>query len=198
MTPEFRDILCVVCGGAAQKRYAITCSGHCTRVLSQKKRVRPSLEERFWKRVWKTNGCWIWKGKPDSAGYGTISINDWPHKAHRISWQITHGELPAGMFVCHHCDNPLCVRPNHLFLGTAQSNKRDCVLKHRHAVGARHPHARLTNEQVCEIRRLATLGTPSSVLAQQFGVAPGHARAVAAGRAWKHLAMRLLGGDREA
>jgi hypothetical protein len=100
--------------------------------------VRP-LEDRFWEKVDKSGDCWLWTGARDQHGYGSLSVahegrerrRSVPVKASRVSWQIHNGPIPAGMWVLHRCDNPPCVRPDHLFLGTQLDNMRDASAKGR-------------------------------------------------------------------
>lgn len=78
-------------------------------------------------------GCWLWLGSPNGTGYGRIYIHGKPVMAHRLSYQIKHGSIPAGKIVCHKCDTPSCINPDHLFMGTHKDNSRDMVAKKRHA-----------------------------------------------------------------
>jgi hypothetical protein len=102
-------------------------------------RPRP-VADRFWEKVEKGDGCWTWVGTRTGRGYGTFRAND-PRRqepAHRLSWEFVNGPIPDGLSVLHHCDNPPCVRPDHLFLGTRGDNNRDAAAKGRTARGDRH------------------------------------------------------------
>ena len=112
--------------------------------------------EDFWKHVDKSSDCWLWLGAK-SHGYGATEISGRRIQAHRIAWILIRGPIPKGLFVCHHCDNPPCVRPEHLFLGTDVDNTHDMIRKGR----ARHDNQpkgeewylhKLTWNQVREIR----------------------------------------------
>ncbi len=90
--------------------------------------------ERFWsKDILKADSelCWEWTGSCDSSGYGTIRVNKSTHSTHRTAWRITYGTIPSGMYICHKCDNPKCVNPNHLWIGTSQDNSLDRARKGR-------------------------------------------------------------------
>jgi hypothetical protein len=103
--------------------------------------------ERFWSRVNKagpfpepkpyriTGRCWLWTGATNDAGYGQLRTNNAIEYAHRMSWEIHHGQITDGLFVCHRCDTPACVNPEHLFLGTHTQNVRDMLAKGRHVSG---------------------------------------------------------------
>lgn len=96
------------------------------------------LAARFWLNVQKTEGCWLWTGRRDGAGYGQIFVQGRRIGVHRLSWLLNCGEIPEGLFVCHHCDVPLCVRPDHLFVGTHDDNMRDAAIKGRMAHTSEH------------------------------------------------------------
>lgn len=161
-------------------------------------RPRVSLEERFWRFVLKTDGCWLWTGRLVRHGYGQISLGGRHPKraaAHRASWEIANGPVPDGLWVLHHCDNPPCVRPDHLFLGTAKDNSRDRDIKGRGKMpvgvgqpGELHPSARLTESQVLEIRRRYAEGSISQRrLADEYGIHQTHVSDIVIGRAWSHV-----------
>jgi hypothetical protein len=115
---------------------------------------------RFWQKVKISDdiSCWEWTASKRHFGYGQINIRRYPFKAHRLSWIIHFGVIPNGFCVCHRCDNPGCVNPSHLFLGTQTDNMTDMNRKLRHGgpKGESHPSAKLTNAQVAEIRTLLT------------------------------------------
>ena len=101
-------------------------------------------------------GCWLWAASVNRAGYGVTWHNGRTGLAHRVAWTVYKGEIPFGLMVCHKCDVPACVNPDHLFLGTSLDNNRDKVRKGRCATGSRNGSAKLTAEKVADIRRNAT------------------------------------------
>ena len=144
---------------------------------------RKGLQQRLFNRVLKMrSGCWEWQGYRMPFGYGQIMTDEQKIvTTHRASWFLRNGEWPASdMHVCHKCDNPPCVNPDHLFLGTAQDNNRDKVEKGRQSapIGEQHPQARLSDAQVAEIRRrhipyshpARKTGGSTTELAREFGV----------------------------
>lgn len=145
-------------------------------------RLLADLTGRFWSKVRKGSDCWEWTDPIYSPGYGRIRLGYQQRRigAHRASWLIHYGPIPEGMFVCHHCDNRICVRPDHLFLGTAMDNNIDAIAKGRNgaARGEIAGRARLTDNQVAEIRRRhqpgvrpeRRTGSSASELASEFGV----------------------------
>lgn len=134
------------------------------------------LVERIRLRVDKSSdGCWSWLGTKDKDGYGVITVKGVQKPAHRVIYELEVGDLVDGVCVCHFCDNPSCVRPDHLFLGTHKDNAVDKVRKGRHVTtnGEESVLAKLTEEQVAEIRRrYRRYGGANSgaSLAREFGV----------------------------
>lgn len=92
---------------------------------------------RFWARVQKSDGCWLWTGCVTAQGYGEMSVNGHPTTMHRYSYELHHGPIPKGLFVCHTCDVKRCVRPDHLYAGTVADNARDAVQRGRTNKGKR-------------------------------------------------------------
>lgn len=117
---------------------------------------RVVTKDNFWKRVTKTDNCWMWNGpkRHDQMGHGFFNQNGHRVYAHRFAWEITFGAIPRGLCVCHKCDVPQCVNPKHLFLGTRRDNALDMVRKGRQAKGTQRWGCRFTEEEVYAIRAL--------------------------------------------
>ncbi len=144
--------------------------------------------ERFWSRVSRGTGCWVWTGARRASGYGVVQWNGSPQYAHRVAWSLTQGTIPPRMFVCHICDNRLCARPDHLFLGTPADNAADAAAKGRMPRGEGHPRARLTEVAVREIRRLAADGMPYLEIARVTGYPSAAVAHAFYRRTWRHVA----------
>lgn len=123
--------------------------------------------------------------------YGIVVRGGRKVRAHRLVWELANGQIPAGMLVCHSCDNTLCVRLEHLFLGTNRDNTQDMLTKQRHGTervhGERHHKAVLTEPLVREIRAARAAGESYGSLADRFGVSKGLTWQICAGRIWKHV-----------
>lgn len=149
--------------------------------------VYEPLEKRFWRKVEKTGTCWLWTGAKFENGYGAIWTNPDTQRAHRVSWELNCGKIPLGLIVCHKCDNPPCVRPDHLFLGTLSDNRKDMVQKRRGMVGALNIKAVLTEEQVFKLRGLRDKPFCVSLLAQEYGVSKNTISRAMSGETWSYL-----------
>lgn len=147
--------------------------------------MRRSLEELFWPRVAKSEGCWLWTGPPGSNGYGKVGKPT--ISAHRASWRINIGPIPDGVLVLHRCDNRMCVRPDHLFLGTHAENSADMVAKGRQARGDTNGNRKLCEEDAKGILDYLADGIPGSVTARMFNVSQSTVSAIRKGRLWSYL-----------
>jgi len=155
-----------------------------------------SAMDRFVSKVEKTDTCWNWVGAKKPSGYGNFYMNRKYIGAHCASYLLFRGDIPAGMYVCHRCDNPSCVNPDHLFLGTPTDNQKDMADKGR-AVGIRqggesHPIAKLTEKAVVDIRARRANGAPLSVLAAEYGVCEATISYAASGKTWKANGARRM------
>jgi len=144
---------------------------------------------RFWSKVEKSPGCWLWKGAKQSKGYGVFVLGGRSMTAHRAAWILTHGEIPEGMLVCHKCDNRLCVNPDHLFLGTNADNMRDAVAKRR--AGGIHNHTAKINWNIADLIRSLSYSMKVKEIAGLFGLSRGLVLDVINGRTWKQVPIEL-------
>lgn len=152
--------------------------------------------ETLWERVvrhgWTVSpdSCWVWTSSKRGK-YGKVRSNGADKTVHRVSWEHHYGPIPAGLFVCHKCDNPPCLNPEHLFLGDSAANARDMALKGRSLIGLRNHKAKLTEEQVRTIRsRFANGVIPKGsfrATAREFGINTHTLRDLLTRVTWKHL-----------
>lgn len=209
--------------------------------------MRPNTEADFWARVVKEDGCWRWVGAIDRGGYGRFTVRRRAIRAHRYAWEAVNGPVPTGLCVCHHCDNPRCVRPDHLFVGTYADNNRDRDAKGRTARGLRsgahtmpwrrtfgdrnglrkdpsraargdasgarlhpetrargqangaytkperlprgstHGRAKITEDDVREIRRLRANGVSVKALVARFGIGKSMVSYIVQRKFWRHV-----------
>lgn len=138
------------------------------------------------------SGCWNWNRGLFRDGYGAFWNGSKTVRTHRFSYRYFRGKIPEGFCVCHRCDNPKCVNPNHLFLGTALDNERDKIKKNRRnnigAKGESHGLSKLTEDQVREIRKIVASGKLSqNKTAKLFGVDSGLVNGIVHRKHWKHI-----------
>ena len=161
-------------------------------------RMYPPIEQRFWTRVIKGTGdaCWEWQGSQDGHGYGSVFYQGRMQKAPRVAWQLTHGAIPAKTEVCHECDNPLCVRPDHLFLGNHMTNAQDMAAKGRQVFqrrperakrGEAHYCAKLDNSSIIAIRYRHKNGEPMEQIARSYDVSKQTIWRIIRRLTWKHI-----------
>lgn len=158
------------------------------------------LADRFWPKVDKTPGlgpngdCWEWRAYVHPTGYGQIGLGSAKQgvcHTHRVSWMLTHGEIPKGLLVMHKCDNRLCVNPAHLRLGTHKDNTQDMLAKGRgrapegYARGSKITKSKLTDEMVRQMR--AETGMTYKQLSEKYGVNPGTCHRVVTRQTWAHV-----------
>jgi hypothetical protein len=185
------------------------CSRQC---YFQHRATLPYVTSRFWSQVCKTDGCWLWQGDISTRGYGRFSMGMGKILAHRFAYELTYGLILPGLFCCHHCDVRLCVRPDHLFLGTQKDNLVDMSRKGRSGAhthperlargdrsgtrlhpekvrrGEQSPTAKLTEVNVRAIRILRSMERWSYPrLATHFGVSITLVRKVIIREVWRHV-----------
>jgi hypothetical protein len=139
--------------------------------------------DRFLEKLEKTDSCWVWKAAKTRDGYGAFFDEGKFVAAHRWSYMTHKGPIEPHLYVCHHCDNPPCVNPDHLFLGTPHENFMDAFRKGRVAFCG----YKLTPEQVSEIRFLRGLDVPRTTLAKRYGVGVGTIESIDLKRSWAEV-----------
>jgi hypothetical protein len=169
-----------------------------------RKYTRQEAAASFWARVDMSGDCWLWQGPINRQGYGVLRWRDKTDRAHRAAYELAHGVMLDGQFVCHSCDVRACVNPAHLWLGTHLDNMADRDRKGRVARGdesgrRKHPErwpsvqgqengrARLTDEQVRQIRHRRAAGETLLAIATAFGVGSGTVSNIVKGRTWRHI-----------
>jgi hypothetical protein len=194
--------VCARCGAGYEVRQSRRTSRFCSLECTRDTRT---LRERFEENVMPepNTGCWLWLGQ-STTGYGALKWCGKMLRSHRLSWELHRGPIPAGLFVCHHCDNPPCCNPAHLFLGTAADNNRDRDTKGRVSRLAgdtnpsrRHPerlsrgtsryNALLTEAAVVDIRARRARGEKLADIAQVYGIGLSHVVRIAKRRLWRHV-----------
>lgn len=147
---------------------------------------------RFWEKVQKGEGCWNWTASTAGKGYGQLKYPGTRKQlyAHRISYELHYGDIPKGLSVMHTCDNPRCVRPEHLRLGTCADNQQDMALKDRSLHGSRNGTAKLCEDQVVKVHAALKLGLTQKQVAAAFGISQIEVSRIHTGKRWRRLLPR--------
>lgn len=139
-------------------------------------------------------GCWLWSGATSSFGHGVTTHAGRPTRAHRRAYERWTGPVPDGLSVCHRCDVPQCVNPDHLFAGTQAENVADMMRKGRYDLGGRRwqkgsecPRAKLTEDDVKRVLAALASGRPQQDIADQYGITQTAVSRIALGRTWRHV-----------
>lgn len=161
---------------------------YCSMTCRSKSQTKP-LQDRFWLKVQKSEGCWEWLGSCNIGGYGTIRVNEHSCLAHRISYELENGPFDTTLCVCHSCDNRKCVRPSHLFLGTYKDNVHDCINKNRRGTksGEALSFSKLKESDVLEILHLRKEGLTGTELSIMFNISRQTIYEIWEGKRWKHV-----------
>ena len=184
--------------------------GHAARHPNFKRKPTMPMEERFWQKVQKSEGCWLWQGTTDQNGYGIFAMTARKNiGAHRLMWILIHGVVPENLFVLHRCPekaNPLCVNPDHLYAGTQYENVQDSLregthfgLTHPYSLatyvaqhpevkprGEAHKNSKLTDESVREIHALYPQHSMRAI-AVRYGVSSATIGHILHGLIWRHV-----------
>lgn len=185
MTYQVRGPLnCTECGNpkTVARRLCRPCYNVARNAGTLKKHRILGPEDAFENRIKKTATCWLWQGTTNGYGYGIFLMpGEIPVRAHRYSYEFFRGKkIPAGKIVMHSCDNPPCVNPAHLRVGTKDENNKDTGNKRRHNYGLDHWNGRLSNAQVAAIRK-STKSTKE--LSEKYGIAYSHIYRIRTGEA---------------
>jgi hypothetical protein len=191
--PE-RDPICIVHGCSKLKTSSAKyCKMHATRLArTGMLELRPKKDKLAEEIRKDASGCWIYEGYKNNTGYGRLCVNRKSILAHRLMYERTFGPIPNRLEVCHKCDNPACVNPDHLFLGTHLDNMRDMVNKGReaHVMGEHSGNAKLKESQVIQIYNMRNCGLSSSKIAILFGVGKSTIKRIMQGQSWKCLNLK--------
>ena len=193
-------LVCAWCSAAFDRGYRISsaraqnpqyCSTAC-RVSARKKLADDSIADRFWRRVERLsdNECWPWNGRVAANGYGVFDNSNRPHVASRFSYELANGHIgDPEKFVCHTCDNPICVNPRHLWLGTHQQNMDDAKSKGRTAKGngLRGSSVNTSKLDASKVHEIRVSTTPAKILARKFGVSKTAIYMIRNGKNWGWL-----------
>lgn len=148
-----------------------------------------TISQRFWEKVDRTGECWLWTRCCFRQGYGLFRIHNNNYLAHRVAWELVNGEIPTGLDVLHSCDNPPCVNPNHLHIGTHSQNMLESVARCRWIPcnGSKNGAAKLNDSDVMKIRELSLAGYSQNQLGRMFGVNGSNINFIVNRHTWRHI-----------
>lgn len=184
-----------MCGTEKYVRAAYLKNGK-SKYCSCRGKLDKSKNEKRFNESYKVNeltGCWEWKMNFTRGGYGSFFYMGKIQRAHRVSYFLHKGEIRDGFVVCHKCDNPKCVNPDHLFVGTYSDNNKDKVLKGRHAksnpkiAGILNKISKLTDDDVVKIRNLASSGISKAEIGRIFNIRDSHVCKIVSRQSWRHV-----------
>lgn len=162
-----------------------TCQTMC---IKKYKRAFCSDKCRFMAHIQKTGSCWLWTSAQDRRGYGRLCFAGSKHAvASRVSYELFNGPIEKGKLVCHTCDVPACVNPEHLWLGSVKDNAIDMIQKNRSLKGEKHNLVKVTEGDIIAIRKMHLLGIAQNKIAELFGLTAGHLNNIIKRRVWKHI-----------
>jgi hypothetical protein len=173
--------LCGYCGTPVARSGGKFCDSDC---YTAKRRSQPA-EQRFWSKVDRSGDCWLWTASANGAGYGQFVYRGRLLGAHVVAYELTNGPVPSGLEILHRCDNPLCVRPDHLAVGTHLENVQDASAKGRLRV-SRPTRQRLSVADIEEIRSLVASGERRFRVANNFGISKTYVTQIMSGRARRY------------
>ncbi|WP_084542836.1 HNH endonuclease [Deinococcus murrayi] len=187
------SIACAYCGKVflstqARRRFCSVECGNTNRRSMSKERLQEKLLKH--RQIDSTTGCWEWTAGLGRKSYGVVTVAYKQYRVPRLSAHVYLGfDLTSQQIVCHRCDNPRCFNPDHLFMGTLSDNMQDMLAKGRQnpPKGSRNGQARLTEDDVREIRRLGKSGVHQREVAERFGISYSYANNVINGERWKHV-----------
>ena len=172
------------------------CSRHYNRLLNNRPLEKKSFhelnpKERLDKFVTidLKSQCWIWTGSKNKKNYGCIHFKGKTRIAHRLAYELYKGQIPKGLLVCHNCDNPSCINPDHLFLGTNQDNSNDKFSKNREKIlyGQSNGNSKLTTNEVVNIKRMLISGYTPTEISRKFNVSDGAIFSIRDNNTWRHV-----------
>ena len=149
------------------------------------------MKEKYIKRFWSKvdikseDECWNWLAGKLRGGYGCFKVNSIKTLTHRFSYELKNGHIPEGMCICHKCDNPSCVNPSHLWLGTHQDNMKDRNMKDHNIKGSAHSVSKLTEQQILEIRNIININ--QTEIAKLYGVSKALISLIKNNKIWRHI-----------